>query len=196
MTKKYSKIWELAKPYLKKGKIKDFVLHTEGVVKAIEMILKKEKGDEEILIPASILHDVGWAKVPVEFQNVKDRKEGNKKIIRKALELHIEFAPEIIDEILSKLEYDKKIIKKIINIVKDHKFKNPSDINKRILIDADAVGCVFREQFYSDVKSYKNSSEENYTIRNKNDKFYTKTAKEIFEREMKNRKKEMYIDRI
>jgi hypothetical protein len=191
MNKKYSKIWELTEPYLRKGKIKDFVLHTEGVVKATEMILKKEKGDAEILIPSAILHDVGWAKVPVELQDVKDRKEGNKKIIRKALELHIEFAPEIINEILTKLEYDKKIIRKIIDIVKNHKFKSPRDINKRILIDADAVGCVFREQFYSDAKSYKNSPRENYEIRKKDDKFYTKTAKEIFEREMGKRKKEV-----
>jgi hypothetical protein len=191
MNKKYSKIWELVKPYLRKGKIKDFVMHTEGVVRATEMILKKEKGDAEILIPSAILHDVGWAKVPVELQNVKDRKEGNKKIIRKALEFHIEFAPEIINGILTKLGYDKKIIRKIIDVVKDHKFKNPRDTNKRILIDADAVGCVFREQFYSDAKSYKNSPKENYEIRKKDNKFYTKTAKEIFEKEMRKREREV-----
>jgi hypothetical protein len=191
MNKKYQKIWELTKPQLRKGKIKDFVLHTEGVVKATEMILEKEKGDAEILIPSAILHDVGWAKVPVELQNVKDRKKENKKIIRKALELHIEFAPEIINKILTKLGYDKKIIRKIIDVVKDHKFKNPRDLNKRILIDADVVGCVFREQFYSDAKSYKNSPKENYEIRKKDDKFYTKTAKEIFEREMRKREKEV-----
>lgn len=160
-------------------------------MKATEMILKKEKSDAEILIPSAILHDVGWAKVPVELQDVKDRKERNKKVIKKALELHIKFAPEIIDEILTKIGCKKKKIKKIIDIVKDHKFKNPRDINKRILIDADAVGCVFREQFYSDAKSYENLPKENYEIRKKHNKFYTQTAKEIFEKEMKKRKKEV-----
>ena len=191
MDKKYRKIWELAEPYLKEGVIKDFVLHTEGVVRATEMILKKEKGDEDILIPAAILHDVGWAKVPPKLQNVKDRKENNKKIIRKALELHIEFAPEIINKILTELKYDRKIIKRIIDVVYDHKFKNPRDINKRILIDADTVGCIFREQFYSDMKSYENTARESYEHRKSDDTFYTKTAKEIFEREMKKRKREV-----
>ena len=185
------KIWKLAKPYLKKGIIKDFILHTEGVVKATEMILRKKRGDREILIPAAILHDVGWAKVPKELQQVNSRKKKNKKTIIKAHKLHIEYAPGIIYGILNKLEYGRKTINKIVAIVRDHKFRNPKNINKRILIDADTLGCVFSKQFYSDAKSYGNSPEENYAIRKKENKFYTKTAKEIFEREMKNRKTEI-----
>lgn len=193
MNKKYQKIWELTKPYLKKGSIKDFVLHTEGVVKATEMILKKEKGKSDILIPAAILHDVGWAKVPLELQKAEDRKKKNKKVIRKALELHIEYAPAIAKGILAELGYEKKMMRKIISVIEDHKFKNPRDLNKRILIDADAVGCVFKEQFYSDAKNYGNSSKESYEYRRKDDKFYTKTARQIFEKEMEKRRREISI---
>ena len=37
INKKYNEIWKLAKPYLEKGKMKNFVLHTKGVVKAMEL---------------------------------------------------------------------------------------------------------------------------------------------------------------
>lgn len=179
MNKKYQKIWELALTYLKSGCRKDFVLHTEGVVKATEMIIKLSgKGDESLLIPAAILHDVGWSKVSKILQLSNDKKE---KI--KALKLHIKYAPEIINEILCQEGYEEDKIKKIIEIVKAHKFKNPKEINKRILIDADALSDAFKEQFKSDMKFYKVSRESLYDFR-KNNKFYTKIAMDIFNREI------------
>ena len=72
MKEKYNNIWELAKPYLEKGVKKDFILHTTCVVKAMELLLEHEKGDESLLIPAAILHDVGWSKVPQDLQKSSD----------------------------------------------------------------------------------------------------------------------------
>ena len=74
MKAKYKKIWQLALPYLEKGVIKDFVLHTQGVVKAMDLLLKKEKADSDLMIPAAILHDAGWAKVPKKYQQTKSKK--------------------------------------------------------------------------------------------------------------------------
>ena len=59
MKKIFEKIWKLALPYLKKGRRKNFVIHTQGVIKAMELLLKKEKEDKDTLIPAAILHDTG-----------------------------------------------------------------------------------------------------------------------------------------
>jgi len=182
--KKYQNIWKLAVKYLEKGINKDFVNHTEGVVKAMELILKKEKGNPDILIPAAMLHDVGWAKVSKKYQctsNKADRLQGMKN--------HIEFAPEIIKEILKSLNYNNFQINEIINIVKSHKFKNPRNLNKRLLIDADQLSDAFKKQFYSDVKAYKITPEKNYNFRIKDNNFYTKTAKDIFLKKMKERKK-------
>ncbi len=180
----FEKIWKLALPYLKKGKRKDFVVHTKGVIKAMELLLKQEKGDENILIPAAILHDVGWSKVPLNLQMSND-KAG--KI--KALELHLKYAPLIIKEVLIKCEYNENQIKKIIDIVLAHKFKNPRRLDKRLLIDADTLSDAFRKQFFSDIKAYKTTPEELYNFR-KNNQFYTKTAKIIFNKELNERKKE------
>lgn len=87
MKEKFVKIWELAVPFLKKGKRKDFVLHSKGVVKAMELLLKQEKGDEDILIPAAILHDTGWSKVPLGLQKTSDKAK-----IKKGMWLHLKYA--------------------------------------------------------------------------------------------------------
>jgi len=180
----YQRIWDLAVPYLKKGIRKDFVLHTKGVVYAMELLLKKESADESVLIPAAILHDVGWSKVPVDLQKNDDVAKKHE-----ALRLHIEYAPTIIEDVLRKLKYDADKMSKIVDIVKAHKFQNPAEHEKRLLIDADTMSDAFREQFYSDVKSYGNTPEQLYQFRKKND-FYTKSAKVIFINELEQRRKE------
>lgn len=183
--KKYQNIWESAVPYLEKGINKNFILHTEGVVKAMKLILKKEKGNPDILIPAAILHDVGWANVPKKYQctfNKADKLQGMK--------LHIKLAPEIVREILKSLNYNIFQINEIIDIIKAHKFKNPKKLSKQMLIDADQLSDAFKEQFYSDVKAYKITPEKNYNLRIKDNNFYTKVAKDIFLEQMEKRRKE------
>jgi len=178
-------MWRQAIPYLKKGKKKDFVTHTKWVIKSMEILLKKEKGDESLLMPAAILHDVGWSKVPLALQKAISGAKA-----KKALELHLEYCPPIIEKILNNFNYNKDKIKKIIDIVLAHQFKNPRNLNKRLLIDADALSDVFKEPFYTDAEQYKISPKQLFDFRKKN-KFYTKTAKLIFEKELAKRKQEI-----
>lgn len=174
-----------ATPFLKKGKKKDFVIHTKWVVKSMEMLLEKEKGDEDILIPAAILHDMGWSKVPLSLQKIR---KGPKA--KKALELHLEYCPPIAKKILDSFGYDKAKIKEIIDVILAHKFKNPRNLSKRLLIDADNLSDIFKEPFYEDVKQYKITAKENLEIRREN-KFYTKTARTIFNKELVKRVEEI-----
>lgn len=185
MTKKYEEIFELAKPYLKQGRMKDFIVHTEGVVEAMELIIAKEGGDPQILIPSAILHDVGFSKVPKELQTNADF---SKK--REAQRQHLIFAKEIIDEILTKAGYSRQRINQIIEIVEAHKFQEPEEFYKRLLIDADNLSDVFKEQFYADVKSYGRTSAQVYQFRTEN-KYYTKAAQNIAEKEMRLRLQEI-----
>jgi len=183
--KKYRNIWELAVEQLRKGINKDFVLHTEGVVKAMRLILEKEKGNPDILIPAAILHDVGWAKVPKKYQRTTNKK---KQLI--ALKLHIKYAPEIINTILTSLDYKAPQINEIVDIVVAHKFFRPRKLDKKLLIDADQLSDAFKDQFYGDVKAYQTTSEKLYNFRIKNNDFYTETAENIFLKLMKQRQNE------
>ncbi len=183
----HNKIWQIALPYLKKGKKKDFVLHTSMVVKGMELLLKKEKGNKNILMPAAILHDTGWANVPICLQKAKDASRA-----RKAMELHLQYSIPVNREILSNLGFANGEIKKIIDIILSHKFKNPRDLNKRLLIDADTLSDIFKEQFYSDARMYGLLPEEFYHVR-KDNRFYTETAKDIFHAELNRRAKEIGI---
>lgn len=185
MKKEFKLIWDLAEPYLKKGRRKDFVLHTKQVLRAMKLLLKKESGNERLLIPAAILHDTGWSNVPLHMQKSDDKKE---KI--KALELHLSESVPIIKKILEAVGFSKCEIETITDIVLAHKFSNPKSHDKRLLIDADTLAEAFKDQFYDDVKSYNCSAEENYNWRVKN-KFYTKTAEVIFAKEIKKRKEEI-----
>lgn len=173
MDKKFDEIFVLAKPYLKKGVMKDFVTHTKSVVQAMEMIINGEGGDRDILIPAAILHDVGFSKVSAELQTSGDL---DKK--REAQRQHLAFAKDIIKEILSKVGFESERINHIIEVVEAHKFQDPKEPEKRMLIDADNLSDTFMEQFYSDVIAYGKPESEVYEFRTRNE-YYTNIAKKI-----------------
>jgi len=185
MKEQYRPIWNAALPYLQKGMMKDFVIHTQGVIRAMETLVGRDEDRECILIPAAILHDVGWANVPEFFQKSNDAE--NK---RKALQLHLELAPPIIKGILYNAGYGGKKVQEVVDIVQAHKFQEPDELEKMLLIDADAMADAFKDQFDSDVKSYGTTPEGLYNFRKEGNKFYSGLAKQIFKRELEERRKE------
>jgi len=64
-----------------------------------------------------------------------------------------------------------------------HKYADPEENDKRLLIDADALSDTYKESFYSDVTSYDSTPRKNFEFRSRNT-FYTKTAKRIFEKHL------------
>jgi hypothetical protein len=185
VNKKYLPIWERAQRLLKKAKKKDFVLHTKYVVMAMEALLNKEQGNPDILIPAAILHDVGWSEVPQELQLAMDERRSGQALVE-----HIEKAPMLIRKVLQELNYSEEDITDIVRIVKAHKFVEPTRLDEKLLIDADTLSDTYKEVFYSNVKSYNTTPEVHLDFRSKNT-FYTKTAREIFEKQFKERKREI-----
>lgn len=185
MKEKFTTIWNLALPYLHQAIMKDFEVHTQGVVKAMELLIAKEGGDENILIPAAILHDVGFSKVSKELQT-----NGELEKKREAQRQHLIYCKDIIKEILTKVGYSSNDINKVIEVVKAHKFQDPDELAKRLLIDADNLSDTFHEQFYSDVKTYGFPAKQVYDFRTRNT-YYTKTANQISALEMTARFKEI-----
>ena len=181
------RIWALALPHLRKGVRKDFVLHTKAVLRALKLLLRREQGDKDILIPAAILHDVGWSTVPVYLQKAKDEKR-----VKEAMHRHLEDSVPIIKDILAALNFDTMKTSKIVGIVLSHKFRNPRKLDKRLLIDADTLSDVFKEPFYADAEQYNVGPVDFYQIRMKNS-FYTQAARDIFRRELKKRAREIGI---
>jgi len=182
----YQRIRDLAIPYLSKVKRKNYVLHTETVTLAMELILEKEKGNPDILIPAALCHDLGWYDVPLKYQkpilSKEDKIEG--------LKLHIKYNPSLTRNVLDQVGYSKNKIEKIIEIIQAHKFVEPDTLEKKLLIDADTLSDVFKDQLYADAKAYQRTPREMLEFRSQN-KYHTQTANEIFQRELKSREREI-----
>ncbi len=106
----YLKIWNLAKPYYKKGRSYD-ISHIEWMTERADKISDSEGLDKKILLPTVILHDVGYSAVGQQNPNIKDKES-------KAL--HMKEGSLIAEKILNKVNYDQELSKKIINLISVH----------------------------------------------------------------------------
>ena len=107
------------------GSDKKRINHAKRVLGFAEELLRKEKGDWHIVIPAAILHDVGIKAAEAKFGSSAghlQEKEG----------------PEIARKILMKFALSKKDIEEICAIIACH--HSPGKINSlnfKLLYDAD-----------------------------------------------------------
>lgn len=128
-----TRLKEKVKPILKKGRPGDYE-HTMRVLEMGRSILKHEKGEEKIAIPAIYLHDIGYSKVNFE-DFVNDMPDLSKPAptprsfssqIPKSLVLHMKYGAEMAKEILEELDFKDEEIKRITKIISVH--DNPSEI--------------------------------------------------------------------
>ena len=106
----YLKIWKLAKPHYKKGRPYD-IAHIEWMMKESEKVAEKENFDKKLLMPISILHDVGYS--VVEKKNMDKKRQEIKKI-------HMKEGAKISREILEKVGYQKDYTQKIVHYISVH----------------------------------------------------------------------------
>ena len=93
--------------------------------------------DEEIVLPAIVLHDVGWKMVPEGKQlNAFGPKVKDKKTQR----IHETEGVKIAAEILSRLNYDKEKILEILSIIDGHDTRLVAlSLNDQLVKDADKL---------------------------------------------------------
>lgn len=192
MTKKmYERIWALAKPYLNTRKND---IHTEMATRCAYLLLEKEGGEEEIVIPAIILHDVGWKKVPEELHL---KAFGPKATMPKVRRVHEVEGVKIAREILEKINYDQKKIKEILRIIEGHDSrKEPISLNDKLVKDADKLWRYSKEAFQINRKRYEHTFEQYMErLRSHLDKwFLTESGKETAKQEIQNRSKDSRDD--
>jgi|GEM_PF-600162 len=188
LNEKLEKIQQMAVEILEKVIRKDYVLHTLTVTRAMEMLLEKEGGDPETMLAAALCHDLGWHDVPDEYQLPDLPKDMKQEAIR----LHIFHNPPLTKKVLSKCDYSDERIDRIIKIIQAHRLVEPKDLDfeQKLLIDADTLSDVFADQLYSDAKSYNRTPREVLEFR-KSNIYFTKTAQEIFAKEVKSREIEI-----
>jgi len=107
------------------GDDKKRINHAKNVMRFAEDLLKQEKGDRHIVIPASILHDIGIKVAEEKYGSSAGRyqeKEG----------------PPIAKAILLKIGFRKEDIGQICEIIAHHHSPgNIHTLNFKLLYDAD-----------------------------------------------------------
>ena len=130
----YERIWDLARPYLNTRKND---IHTEISTGLAQQLLVREGGEEDIVIPAIILHDVGWKEVPEDIQS---KAFGPKMSMPEWNRVHEVEGAKIAGDILRKVNYQDDKILEIQEIIKGHDSRNESiSLNDSIVKDADKL---------------------------------------------------------
>lgn len=183
----FEKIYQLAKPYLN---TRNNDIHTEISMKFAYKLLEKEGGNEDIVIPAIILHDIGWKQVP---QNLQLRAFGPKAIYPKLNRIHEIKGVKIAKDILEKVNYDVYRIEEILEIIEGHDSRKEAiSLNDKIVKDADRLWRNSKEGFQIDIERFGGTFVEglNRIRSNLHKWFFTNSAKEIAREEIRNRVRE------
>ena len=183
----YRKMWDLAKPYLDNTRGDES--HTLVSLKFAQELLKKEGGDEDIVIPTIILHDVGWKRVPEELHLKAFGPKADPKLTR----IHEVEGAKIAKEILEQLHYNQDKIQEIFTIIEAHDTRTEAiSLNDRLVKDADALDRVTTEAFRVNIARFKMTFDEwmDHCESVSATWFGTPTAKNIAKKELENRLKE------
>ena len=188
----YQEIYEQAKPFLRTRKN---LIHTKIALHYALELLKHEKGDEGVVIPAILLHDVGWKVLPEPLQiTAFGPNASNPKLVR----VHEREGAKIARSILNGLNYSPKKVKEICRIVQGHDSrKRPLSQNDRIVKDADKLYRYSRKALAIDPDRF-HIPRWKYLlyIEGRIDQwFLTPTGKEIAKKEISLRKRDLSIGR-
>jgi CRISPR/Cas system-associated endonuclease Cas3-HD len=152
MKKIFRKIRKLAEPYLATRKND---LHTDISTHMAYALIKELGGVEGIIIPAVILHDVGWKTVPEELQPEAFGPGSTRPELNRRHEVE---GARIAGEILKSVEYDKDKIREILEIIEGHDSRKEAlSLNDRIVKDADKLWRFTREGVMIDTWRFQES---------------------------------------
>ena len=183
----FEKIRQLSMPFLD---TRHNDVHTAISTLFAFQLVEREGGDETIVIPAIILHDTGWKRVPAELHL---KAFGPKATEPKLNRLHEVEGVKIAQEILQKLKYDALKTKKILEIIDGHDSRpKPVSLNDMIVKDADKLWRYSSTGFYIDIERFGESYEEGLERLRSNVSgwFFTVTAKEMAAEKLDRREKE------
>ena len=130
----FEKIQQLSTPYLD---VRHNDVHTAMSILLAFRLLEQEGGDDDIVIPAIILHDTGWKRVPAELHLKAFGPKASEPQLNRRHEVE---GVKIAQKILQKLNYDGLKIIKILEIIDGHDSRTTSvSLNDMIVKDADKL---------------------------------------------------------
>ncbi len=145
----YPSIYSHAKPLLD---TRDNETHTRIAYSFALKLLDAEGGDPDVVLPAVMLHDIGWKFVPEEEHLKAFGPKGNDKVINRIHE--IEGAKEA-GRILERIGYDPEKSAQIVEIIRGHDSRlEPLSLNDSIVKDSDKLWRFSKEALVIDPKRF------------------------------------------
>jgi hypothetical protein len=190
MKEMFQRIWELALPYQDK---RDDKGHVEITLDYAQKLVELENGNEDVVIPAIILHDIGWSQMPRERRFLffdKNAEEAEKLSVK--LEHQIA-GVELARDILNKVDYPADLKEEILEIISQHDTRQGFiSRNEGLVRDADKLWRYSIVGFEADVARYRTTREslcEKWEANRQDpDYFYSESARQIALEELESRK--------
>ena len=183
----YRKMFEWAKPFLR---TRQNLIHTKIVLRYGISLLEKVKGDEELVVPAILLHDVGWKAVPESLQLTAF---GPNLSNPQAARLHEVEGAKMARKILEGLHYPPKKVNEICRIIQGHDSRKRSiSRSDRIVKDADKLFRYSRKGTAIDLIRFHMHREDylSYLERHLEGWFFLSVSRELAREELAQRRRE------
>ncbi|MFC1780165.1 HD domain-containing protein [Patescibacteria group bacterium] len=193
MNKIQKLIWQLALPY---QDARDDDGHGKIVTEFAARLSKIENTNDDIVIPAAILHDIGWSQLSKKERMLIFDKSNPEQDRLKARFKHQKEGVKLAREILEKVKYPKKLIKAILEIISEHDTRDGfiSD-DEATMRDADKLSRFSKIGFWDDVRQSKITAEYYYSYLkekiNTPNFLYFQSSKKIALEELQKRKREI-----
>ncbi len=141
----FERIWEIALPYQDK---RDDAGHAEVTLRFAKELVALDGGNVDVIIPAIMLHDVGWSQLPTERRMrifAKDTKDEE----RLALQIeHQNEGAKLASNILREVSYPEDLTKEILDIISRHDSgQGFNSKNEGLVRDADKLWRTSKEGF-------------------------------------------------
>jgi hypothetical protein len=147
------RIYQLAKPYLT---TRHNDVHTEIALDLALRLLERVRGNRHIVVPAIILHDVGWSRLPDDALPKAFGPKADMALAR----IHEEEGVKIAQSILSEVGYHGQYIDEILQIIDGHDTRaNALSIEDQIVRDADRLARYSKSLFWLQVEWFGTSPE-------------------------------------
>ena len=130
---------KMIEPLYKKGR-DGYWDHILRMVNLCKTLLEHEKADEDIVLPAAYLHDLGWTAIDFsDFNQATPRVKADSSSFTQ----HMEQGAVIAGKILSAFKYDKNKIKEIQSIIKVNDLPEivfkMNNISATLVVEADRL---------------------------------------------------------
>lgn len=126
-------LWEAAKPFLDVRNNDEHTIVAYGLARAL--IAQTPGADESVILPAILLHDVGWKRVPQELLLLAIGRRPSRPDLVRDHEVH---GVEIARDILERLRPEGVDIAAVLEIIDGHDtVKEAKSLNDAVMKDAD-----------------------------------------------------------